>query len=84
MVNVFDFTTVDIHGNNKNRKRAVIMTCKDGRICRFPSVREAAWLMGIPSSNITACLKGRLKTAGGYRWKYADDFCSYGERREGE
>ena len=84
MANVFDFAPVNIHGNNKNRKKAVIMVCKDGRICRFPSVREAAYLMGIPSPNIVGCLKGRLKTAGGYSWKYADDFCCYGERREGE
>ena len=84
MANVFDFAPVDIHGNNKNRKRVVIMTCKDGRICRFPSVREAARLMDIPAPSIIACLKGRLETAGGYRWKYADDFCSYGERREND
>ena len=73
MANVFDFAPVDIHANNKNRKKVVIMTGKDGRICRFPSVREAAYLMGIPAPNITACLKGRIKTAGGYSWKYEED-----------
>ena len=28
---------------------------------------------GISRSNITACCKGRLKTAGGYHWRYADE-----------
>ena len=56
--------------------------CEDGRTFRFPSERDAARLMGVQSQNIVACLKGRLKTAGGYRWKYADDCCSYGERKD--
>ena len=77
------FVPIDIHGNNKNRKKPVVVY-KDGSKCRFPSVRAASRMMGVPESNIVACLKGRLKTAGGYRWKYEDDFCSYGERREGE
>lgn len=72
MANVFDFTPIDIHEKNKNRKKVVVMTCKDGRICRFPSVREAARMMGVSAPNIIACLKGRLKTAGGYCWKYED------------
>lgn len=78
------FVPIDIHGNNKNRKKPVMVFYKDGSMCCFPTVREAARMTGIPESNIVACLKGRLKTAGGYRWKYEDDFCSYGERREGE
>jgi len=80
MANTFHFVPLDIHGSNKNRKRPVIMLDKQGRgICKYPSVRDAARLMNITQSNIVACLKGRIKTAGGYCWKYAD-----GERKEGE
>ena len=84
MLKPLKFIPLDLYGNNKNREKPVIMIYEDGKTCRYPSTRDAARMMGIPSSNIVACLKGRLKTAGGYRWKYADDFCSYGERREGE
>ena len=83
MANVYKFIPLDLHKDNKNKGKPVV-GIKDGRMWRFPSVRDAARLMNIPSPNIVACLKGRLKTAGGYCWKYADDFCSYGERREGE
>lgn len=81
MGNAFKFVPIDIRKNNKNREKPVIMVYKDGKICRFPSARDAARLMNIPQPNIVSCLKGRIKTAGGYSWKYADDFCSYGERR---
>ena len=84
MAKVLKFVPIDIHANNKNRLKPVIAVCKHGSVCRFPSVRAAAQMMDIPESNIVSCLKGRLKTAGGCYWKYADDFCSYGERREGE
>ena len=79
-----NFVPLDIHGNNKNREKPVIAVYRDGKTCRFPSVRDAARLMNVPEPNIVACLKGRLKTAGGYHWKYADDFCSYGERKDNE
>lgn len=83
MANVYKFVPVDLHKDNKNKERPVVGS-KDGRMWCFPSVREAARLMNIPSPNIIACLKGRLKTAGGFRWKYADNSCSYGERRNDE
>lgn len=72
------FVPIDIHGSNKNREKPVIMIDPYGikPSCKYPSAREAARLMNIPGPNIVACLKGRLKTAGGYVWQYAD-----GERR---
>ena len=38
---------------------------------RFNSVTEAAQEVGTVVSNISQVLKGRSKTAKGYRWKYA-------------
>ena len=43
-----------------------------GLILEFPSVREAERQTDIASSNICACLKGRLKSTGGYYWHYAE------------
>lgn len=39
---------------------------------RFKSLQEASRLTGIPSSNISKCCKGKLKSAGGYLWRYAE------------
>ena len=38
----------------------------------YPSAMEAQRQTGIYNSNIIACCKGRYKTTGGYKWKYAD------------
>lgn len=72
MGKVYKFIPLDLHSNNKNKEKPVIVVFKDGRTCRFPSVRDAARMMCVPQSNIIACLKGRLKTAGGYKWRYAE------------
>lgn len=36
----------------------------------YPSVTEASRQLGIPHSDISACLRGKRKHAGGYSWKY--------------
>lgn len=69
----FNFVPIDLRANNKNKEKPVIMVYPDGRTCRFPSVRAAARMMGIPSPNIVDCLKGRIKSAGGFCWQYAND-----------
>ena len=67
------FRPIDLSAGNPNRKRPVQTVFDDGRICKFPDIHAAATLMKIPAPNIVACLKGRLKTAGGYKWEYADE-----------
>lgn len=43
-----------------------------GLIVEFPSAHEASRVLGIFQANITSCLKGRYKTAGGFVWHYVD------------
>ena len=44
----------------------------DGQfVKRWPGAREAARELGIGSSHITKCCKGRKKTIGGFKWQYA-------------
>ena len=69
----FKFVPMDLHGKNKNSPRKVIAFYENGAFCVFPSISDAAILMNVPKPNIIACLKGRLKTAGGYYWKYVDE-----------
>ena len=46
----------------------------------WESATLAGKTLGIWNGNITACCKGKLKTSGGYIWKYADENknCAYG------
>ena len=37
---------------------------------KFESILEASKILKINKSDICACCKGKLKTAGGYHWKY--------------
>ena len=43
-----------------------------GLILEFPSAYEASRQTNINRGNICNCLKGRIKSAGGYVWYYAD------------
>ena len=43
-----------------------------GLILVFPSTREASRQTDINHSSISACLKGRQKSAGGFYWQYVD------------
>ena len=44
-----------------------------GLILEFPSTREAERQTGISKGNICDCLKGRVKSAGGFYWHYASE-----------
>ena len=39
---------------------------------RFKSMQEAARITGVPAANIWKCCNGKLKSAGGYLWRYAE------------
>ena len=59
---------------NKGKNAKHIYQCdKDNNIIKeWTSIAEASLELGLKAPNITACLKGRQKTCGGYKWKYAD------------
>lgn len=57
---------------NHPKKSKRICAISDGKtVFEFPSIHEAGRQLGIPSSNIVACLSGKQKTAYGYQWEYA-------------
>ena len=70
----FNFRFFDLRADNRNRPRSVAASdyLTGKTIYVFPSIREAARKLGIKSPDIVACLKGRIKTAGGYLWSYMD------------
>jgi len=41
-------------------------------LCEYVSGKEAGRINNISKSDISSCARGRLKSAGGYKWKYAN------------
>ena len=54
------------------RNKPVIAIDGWGNETEYPSGREAARQLGIRQSGITYVLSGERKTAGGYRFRYAE------------
>lgn len=52
------------------RQSAVIRTDQNGNEYRYSSIQEAAKAINSNTGNICNCLKGKRKTAGGYKWRY--------------
>ena len=49
----------------------IVSIDEHGREQWLPSAREAARVLSLDQSHITAVLRGRYKTSGGYRFRYA-------------
>ena len=51
--------------------KSVLQFSKDGEfIAEYPSIMEAERKTGFNNGHICACCKGKLKSTGGYIWKY--------------
>lgn len=57
----------------KQEKRIYQLLLDNEAIREYPSIAEAAIDNDLKSSGIINCLKGRLRTCGGYKWKYAEN-----------
>ena len=55
---------------SESKKKKVICV-ETGAV--YPSIGDAAKAANINSKTISACCGGRLKTAAGYHWKYAEE-----------
>lgn len=59
------------------RKRPVQQYDTQGNFIKeYESANEAERQTGANSSNIASCCNKKLKSAGGYQWKYSDDDCT--------
>ena len=57
--------------NGKKSSITILQFTKDGTFVKeWPSLSEAYRQLGIFRSNICDCLKGRLKSVGGFVWRY--------------
>ena len=58
----------------EKRSKPVFSVDKEsGLIMWWQSANEAGEVLGIRQSHITECCKGKIKSAGGHYWFYADD-----------
>lgn len=72
-----------LRGRESEKRKAVIQRGLDGSFMDWhESVTKAAEKMNGSTTAISKACKGERKTAYGYLWEY--DFCSYGERKDGE
>lgn len=56
-----------------NPSKPVLQFSKDGEfISEYPSTREASRHIGCDNSSISACCRGKQKSAGGFIWKYKE------------
>ena len=59
----------------EGHSKKILQYTKSGEFVReWPSATEAQIKLGIAQSNICKCCKGKLKSAGGYVWSYADEY----------
>lgn len=58
--------------NDRNgMSRKIKQLSKDGEFIKeWPSAMEVQRVLGINSSNITSCVRGKLKSAYGFNWEY--------------
>lgn len=61
-----------VRGKDHHASKAVMQCCKDGTVIReWGSLADAERATGTAHNSISACCRGKLKTAGGYVWRYA-------------
>jgi group I intron endonuclease len=59
------------YGEDHSASKSVIQLDKSGEIIKeWSSIRNASDILKIHASNISMCLKGKYKSAGGFIWKY--------------
>lgn len=67
------FKKLAISANRKMWKQ-VLQFDKDGNfICSFENIKKASEATGARQGRISACCKGKAKTAGGFIWKYGKE-----------
>lgn len=57
--------------SNKNKKSVLQFDLEGNFIAEYDSAEEAAKSCGL--TNVSACCRGKYKTAGGFLWRYKND-----------
>jgi hypothetical protein len=62
----------------RNRKPIVQLSLDNKEIRVYDSISIAARITGVTNTTISTCAKGKYRTAGGYKWKYLDEYEKHG------
>lgn len=58
-------------GGKSPRAKEIVQLTKDGKMIKiWESISDAGRFLNVNRGNISKCLKGQLKTAYGFKWKY--------------
>ena len=67
-----------------SEKRKGVVGIRGSEILLFKCVKDAANAVFGSRANIVRSCNSKTRTAYGYRWMWETDFCSYGERKDGD
>ena len=60
-------------GDEKRKIKIIQIDNNTGEIIKtWDSAADVERVLGINHSNVTACCRGKVKTAGGFKWRYYD------------
>lgn len=60
-----------VKGEKHHRNKPIIQYDKDGNFIKeWPSIRESSKQNNVNEQNISACCRGKIKTAGGFVWRF--------------
>lgn len=63
----------NLYADNPNAKQVIQYDKNMNYISTFLTIKEAAEITGCSHSNISSCCRGRIKSSGGYKWRYANE-----------
>lgn len=63
----------ELHTGGNQKKSVVQYSLDNNLICLFDSITEAGNKTSIDAGSISACCRGKSKTAGGFIWRFYDD-----------
>ena len=73
-INDDNYSTTSSYKRNAKSGKRIDQYDLDGNFIKsFDKISFAELELGINNGNISSCLKGRLKSAGGYKWQFSDN-----------
>ena len=70
-----DSRTYSADGKKNKTMRSIVQLDKSGSYIRtFECMRRACELYNVTPTSLTRCCQGKIKTTGGYKWMYAEDY----------
>lgn len=72
---LYEQTCVRCRENGKKSAKPIVQLDLSGSfVASFENAHEAERVTGIRNGNISSCCRGKAKSAGGYKWRYANEY----------